>query len=162
MWSPQGTIVAGASLLSSIETQPGVRQLLASSGNNLLYRNWAVQTDNAAAYSAWVVIGSIVLALPGQLCEVESVTVEAAKLGSNPYLSVLLGEISGTFESLPVSVPDPPLLPAAASIYGSRYYLNQSQKPIVCRNLQLKVDFGQDTVQNELLSYSLYGAIHPE
>jgi hypothetical protein len=100
--------------------------------------------------------------MPGQLCQIEFITLQAVKTGTQPALSVLLGEISGTFETLATSVNDPPLLPPSNSLYSVRYYLNQSTAPVVCQHLQLNVGFNSDTVQNELLAYSLYGALIAE
>lgn len=160
VWSPKATVTAGVVNICSVEPTPGVHSLFAASGNNILYRSWSVSTDNGAAYDAYAVIGSIVLAMPGQLCEVQSITLESVLIGTSPALSVLLDEISGTFESLPISVNDPPRLVAPSSLYSRRFYLNQSTDPVVCRNLQLRIDFGTDTVQNEMLSYSIYGALH--
>jgi hypothetical protein len=161
-WSPLGTIAAGASVMSSIETTAGVHQLLVSSGDNILYRDWTQFTDHGTAYSANATIGSLVFTMPGQLCQIEFITLQAVKTGTQPALSVLLGEISGTFETLATSVNDPPLLPPSNSLYSVRYYLNQSTAPVVCQHLQLNVGFNSDTVQNELLAYSLYGALIAE
>jgi hypothetical protein len=161
VWSTRATIAAGATLLAAMEPVMGTHRLMVASGNNILYRDWTVSTDNGTSYDAWAVIGSIVLALPGQLCELESATIESILIGTQPSLSVLLGEISGTFEDLPDSVNDPPeLVVPSSSLYSNRYYLNQSTQPVVCRHLQLKVGFGSDSFRNELLSYSLYGALH--
>lgn len=161
-WSTMSTIAAGATAMCSVESSAGVHRLYVASGNNVLFRDWTVNTDNGATYEAWGVIGSLVLALPGEVCQVQSITIESMRTGSQPSLSVLLGEISGTFESLPSSVPDPPHLPESQTLYSDRYYLNQSQNPVVCRHLQLKFDFNTDNSPNELLSYSVYGALHVE
>jgi hypothetical protein len=160
VWSPMATIAAGATVIASAETSPGVHKLMVSSGNTIQYRDWTVNTDNNVSYEAWAVIGSLVLAMPGQLCEVESVTIESVRVGTIPSVSVLLGEISGEFDALPKSTNDPPCLLESTTLYSKRFYLNQSGKPIVCRHMQLRVDFNLDTAANELLSYSLYGALH--
>ena len=162
VWSTAGVIQGGATAMASIETSVGVHQLLIASGNEVLFRDWTISTDNGASYDAFLTIGSIVFALPGQLCEVQSVTIEASRVGSRPGVSVLIGEVEGTFEALINPVADPPGLPESQSLFSSRFYLNQSKQPVVCRHLQLKIDFGQDEVQNELLSYSFYGALHQE
>jgi hypothetical protein len=163
VWSNTASIAGGASAITSIESSVGVHQLVYSNGNDVLFRDWTSWTDNGTAYDAWTVFGSLVLALPGQLCEVQCVTIEAEKQGSQPAVSVLLDEISGDFEALPLSEPDPPGDGTpSASLFSNRHYLNQSTEPVVCRHLQLRVDFGLDEAQNELLSYSLYGSLHPE
>ena len=162
VWSTPGTVAAGLSVLSSVEVTAGVHRLLAGCGSTVIFRDWTVNADVTVPYDAYCVIGSIVLAMPGQLCEVQSVTVEALRVGSTPSVSVMLDEISGTFETLPLSVPDPPSLMEPVSLFALRYYLNQSTDPIVCHHMQLRIDFNQDTVANELLGYSLYGSLHVE
>lgn len=161
-WSPLATIAAGATVVNSIETSPGLHQLLVSSGDNILYRDWSNFTDNGAAYSATAIVGSLAMTQPGQLCEVQSITLQSKNIGSAPGLSVLLGEISGTFEPLATAVQDPPQLPTSQSLYSLRYYLNQNTDPIVCQHLQFTVSFNDDTVANEMLAYSIYGALIAE
>ncbi len=160
VWGTKATIAAGASVIASVETTAGVHRLLVGSGTNILFRDWTVNADNGVAYSAWVTIGSLVFALPGQICEIQSLTIEAMRVGNLPTVAVLLNEVSGTFESVPTSVQDPPFLPASTSLYSNRFYLDQTQIPIVCRHLMFQVSFGTDTVANELLSYSFYGCLH--
>lgn len=52
----------------------------------------------------------------------------------------------------------------AASLYTNRYYFAQSVGGIeppqgtFCRHMQVKIDFGLDTVQNEILTQTIYGA----
>jgi hypothetical protein len=161
-WSPNANIAAGATAICSVESSAGVHKLYVASGNNVFFRDWTSSTDNGTVYEAYGVLGSLVLAFPGQLCEVQSITLEAVRVGSLPGVSVLLGEISGDFEALPISVQDPPQLPESQTLYSRRYYLNQSQLPVVCRHMQIRFDFGTDDAANELLSYSLYGSLHVE
>jgi hypothetical protein len=156
-----------------METSPGVHQLMmGGSGNNepVLVRDssYTTFTDNGSAYPANFVIGSIVLAQPGQMAICRFVTCDFIRTGTSPIVSVLLGEISGSFENISgYVVPDPPYLPAATSLYNNRYYFKQTiggsvPPPVVCRHLQIKVDYGTDTVQNEILSSTINGAIFHE
>jgi hypothetical protein len=163
VWGTPCNVAAGLTALCSIETTAGVHQLMGASGAAAIFRDWTVNSDVTIPYEAWGVIGSLVLAFPGQLCEVESVSLNAKRVGSMPQMGVLLDEISGDFEDLPDAVMEPPqLVVSPTSLYAQRYYLNQSALPIVCHHMQIRVDFGVDTAANELLSFSIYGAIHPE
>jgi hypothetical protein len=119
-----------------------------------------------SSYSANAVIGSLVLAQPGQIALVESLTTDSVATGTPLSLAVQLDEIapvsSGYFESLLSSVPDPTELEPSNSLYAQRFYLSQTQQPAVCRHLQVEVSFGTDTVQNELLSMTLFGGFEQE
>lgn len=146
----------------SVETSPGVHRLLVGSGNNVWFRDWTSFSDNGSAYSAYVTFGSLVLAQPGTLAEVQCITLESEAIGTQASMSVLLNEISGDFETLSNYVPDPPQLPASTSMMSNRFYLNQGTQPVVCQHMQIKLDFVAEDAANELLGFSIYGAIHPE
>jgi hypothetical protein len=68
----------------------------------------------------------------------------------------------GLFEELASSVQDPTQLTASLTTYAQRFYLSQTQKPSVCRHMQVLVSFGGDTVKNELLSLTIYGGYSQE
>ena len=95
-WSPKAQTIAGFSSVQSVETSPGTFNLLlgpASSGA-ILQRNYGVYSDNGTAYPAWAVLGSLVLAQPGQLAMVESLTTDSVAIGTPISLGVQLDEIS--------------------------------------------------------------------
>jgi len=160
-WSPKATITGGATAVVSIETTPGVKQLLiGTSTGQVLARTFTQFTDNGTPYSAFVSFGSIVLVQPGQLAQVESVTTECVSVGSQPALGVRLEEISGSFESIPTFVFDPPGLSKSQTIISNRFYLDQARNAIDCRHLQLELTFSPTgTTKDELLTLSLYGAL---
>jgi hypothetical protein len=170
-WAPFAGIVGGAGMVQSVEVVPGTHNLLigpATSGP-ILKRDRSVWTDNGSPYPANFTLGSIVLAQPGQLAEVAFITTDSIKIGTAPNLFVQLDEIapfsSGYFESLPntITVPDPAQLSASQSLFAQRYWLSNTQQPALCRHLQIRVDWGAtDTVQNEILSISLYGGFSQE
>src|SRR5712691_5701724 len=66
-WSPFATIVGGCKAVQSIEVAPGVHKLLLgpTGSGQILKRDLTVNTDNGTSYSAFGVMGSIVLAQPG-------------------------------------------------------------------------------------------------
>jgi hypothetical protein len=59
------------------------------------------------------------------------------------------------------------LVSSPASLYSNRYYMEQSVNgfapPSYCRHLQIRVDYGStDTVQNEILTQTIFGAHYNE
>jgi hypothetical protein len=134
----------------------------------ILQRDLTVFSDNGTAYESNAVIGSIVLAYPGQLAEVVFLTYDSPKLaGANlPLLGVILDEAlpyyTGDFTTLNNIVNDPPLLPESASLTSKRAYMSQSQLPAWCRSMQVKVDFGADAYPEEILSLTVFGGHQQE
>lgn len=167
-WCSVATVTGGFSAVQSVETSPGVHTLLIgpSSSGPILERNLSVYSDNGAAYNAYSIIGSLVLAQPGQLAYVKMVTTDSMKIGTPLTLQVQLDEIApvsaGYFENLVLYVPDPTQLTAPLSLNAQRFYLSQTQQPAVCRHMQIAVEFGTDTVKNELLSLTVYGSYEQE
>lgn len=163
-WAPFAQIAGGVQTIKSIETQPGLKYLLLgpSSPGPILYRDTTSYTDNGALYTATFTVGSLVLAQSGQCAEVGHITSEALVVGSRPDISVLIDEISGTFENLPARIPDPPFLPDSKSIYSDRWYFSYLQAPGWAHHLQLEFTWPAENFGNELLTYSLWGCIHQE
>jgi hypothetical protein len=173
-WSPVANFlptVGGFSAVQSVETSPGTHMLLVGPPTTgtlgpILKRDYSTHTDNGSAYNATSVFGSLVLAQPGQVALVESLTTDSVATGTPLSLAVQLDEIApvsaGYFEGLLNYVPDPTEVEPSSSVYAQRFYLSQTQKPAVCRHLQVEVDFGLDTVQNELLSLTLFGGFEQE
>lgn len=182
VWSPKATIVGGAKAIASLEVAPGKHALLigaTTSNQPILVRDsgYATFTDNGTAYPANFTFGSMVLANPGQIAELGFITCEFQKVGTSPKLSILMDELSGSFEDLSgytfagnggLPPQDPPLLYGAtlapATLFANRYYFAQSvsgatpPQGTCTRHAQVKIDFGStDTVQNEILSMTVFG-----
>lgn len=177
VWSVKANITGGCKAVQSIETTPGVHQLLVGSttgGNEILKRDLTVFSDSGTPYASNLTMGCIVLAQPGQLAELGFITLDSGRTGTAPAPSYLLDEISGTFTAFGVAnVSDPPELWGAAghptSLFSDRFYFNASiagggvPPPAWCRFLQIEIDFGAtDTVQNELLTLTIFGAHYQE
>jgi hypothetical protein len=132
----------------------------------ILKRDDNVFTDNGVAYDAFGLIGSIVLAQPGQLAEILFMTFDSVARGNRPTVSIQLDEIApfsaGMFEVLPAYVQDPTQLTPSVSMFSNRYYLSQTQQPALGRSMQVRLDWGTDTVQNELLSMTVFGGFSNE
>lgn len=184
VWSPRATIAGGFQAIASIVTAPGVRQLLIgpSSAGHILSRDSSYTTfvDNASPYESYFTMGNIVLAHPGQMAELAFIEMDFMQLGTQPVVSVLFDELGATngaaFEKISNSfVSDPPKLygPTAVpdTLWMNRYYFGQTetaegeQEPITawCKHMQIMVDFGNtDEVENELLAFTIFGALFQE
>lgn len=171
-WSPEAVIAGGFSAVQSIETSPGVHQLLLGPANGtsgpILFRDPASFTDNGTPYAAYADIGSIILAHPGQIALIDSISTMCTAGGAHPLVSVLLNEIAAingaAFELLGPSTPEPVelgLVPAD-SLYSERWYLSSTQEPALALHLQLRIAWAAENFGNELLTYSIFGAHYQE
>lgn len=160
-WSPKANIIGGVSAVVSVETSPGIRQLISGQSNGtVLARSYSTFTDNGNTYSGYATVGSLVLAKPGQLAGLNSIVLELQKVGSVPLVSIMLDEISGNnFETLISSVDDPPRLAPSTTLYSKRWYLAQGQRSAYCRNCQVMVSFASEDSKNELLTMTLIGSL---
>ena len=73
-----------------------------------------------------------------------------------------MDEISGSFENLPLSVPDPPQLAASVSVLSQRFYLSQGTVPPICRHMQVNISGGLASTADEFLALTIRGALVPE
>lgn len=164
VWSPKAQVIGGCKAVMSLETAPGIKTLLVgpSGSGQILQRDSTVNRDNGVSFTASFTIGSIVLAQPGAVAELEFITVDATKVGSIPLLGLLLDEISGTFDALYWNRGDPPVLPPSNTLYAVRYWCSQNQGTTFCRHFQLRFDFAAEDARNEILAYTIFGAVHQE
>lgn len=169
LWNPPAVLQPGSggmSAVASVETSPGVYTLLVGPllTGPILQRDSTFSnfTDNGNAYDAWVAFGNIVFAYHGQMAGLIHIGADFVRVGSTPTISVLLDEIlnqpnTPAWVPIPNPVNDPPNLPASNTLYQLRYWMIESQQPVYCRNGVFKFDFGNDTVQNELLCFTIFG-----
>jgi hypothetical protein len=165
VWSPFATIVGGCGAVKSVQTTAGANQLLVgqTSTGPVLVRDLAVFTDNGETYTWNAIIGSIVLANSGQLAVTESITTEFTEASvTQPEIGVILDEIAGTFEELPLSVNDPPQLNPSTSILSQRFYLSQGTDPPLCKHCQIQLTGAAATTKDELLSLTIRGQLVAE
>ena len=120
-------------------------------------RDLTTNTDLGMPFIAHATFGSIVLAHPGELAALAFVTLEAQKIGSRAALSILLGEIYGTFEPLGRTRQDPTNLPPSGTLYSDRYHFMQSQNPAWCRHFQMDIAWPAEDAANELLTFTVFG-----
>lgn len=177
VWSPIASILDGASAVQSIETSPGINQLLigpGGSGGPIRFRDdsksadWVGAPDTGAyePYASWDVKGNIVLCSSGEVAEIAHVALKSAAQGARPKVSLLLGEIKATtqtpFDDLEPTSTDPPDLEPSLTYYSDRYVALQNGVCPKCDNFQLKVDYGVQDFPDELLMFAIYGAKHAE
>lgn len=175
-WSPFATIQGTCGAIASVETSPGFHQLIIGQtvvDGNLLARNLDATTDNGLTisggtpYPAYAVIGSIVLANPGQIAKIAFITSVCVRTGSPLIMGVILNEAlpyyQGDFDILKHSVSDPPGLPESRSFYRQRFYLDQNEETTAyCTDLQVLVQFPAEAAQNELQTLTIFGAYEVE
>jgi hypothetical protein len=183
-WSPFATIANGCGAIASIETSPGVHNLLigqstdidtsvSNSGSPILTRNLTATTDggttgsNGAKYPAWAVIGSITLANPGEIAKVAFITTVSVKRGSPLILGVILDEalpyFTGSFDMIKRWVKDPPNLPQGKSFWRQRFNLSEDEDTAgYCHDLQVMVQWPEEAAQNELQTFTIFGTVEVE
>jgi hypothetical protein len=182
VWSPQANFtstIGGIGAIASLQTSPGVTQLLVGQTviGPVLYRDLNTFTDNDVSYTWNAVVGSIVLAEPGKLAEVASITVEMNNLvyvvdssvvsNSTPCsVAVLVDEIAAngraSFENLANFVNDPPQLNQNSTVLSRRFYLSQGTQSPTCRHLQILLTGQNVATQDQILSLSLQAALVSE
>ena len=172
VWSPAAFVVGGCHGAQSVFTAPGVRSLLVyQSGGVILKRDLTTAQDNGSNFGGDYTIGSIVLAYSGQLADLGFVTMDFARLGS-PTVSFLNNEISGSFATFTIAVPDPPIVygvsAGPASYMPNRYYFdqtvntNQIPPPLMVRHMQIKVTYPSENFFHELYGFCINGALFGE
>jgi len=177
-WSPFAQIAGGThtapsvQAVQSIEVQPGIKRLLIGpSGTGQIFRRASLSspsfTDGNASYRAFADIGSLVLVDPGQAAGVNFLTTECVKVGTPLTLGMLFDEAE-PYTNVPFSIlrnweNDPPNRPKSRSLLSQRFYVSDNEDiDAICRNIQIRVDWGTDTVQNELLTYTVFGSYYAE
>jgi hypothetical protein len=175
-WSPFATVAGGAGAIKSIETSPGVHNLLVAqtgASSVILARDINATSDggstgsNGTPYLAYGVFGSIVLAQPGQIAKVAFITTDSVKVGSPLILGVIMDEalpyFTGSFDILKHWVSDPPGLPESTSILSQRFYLAEDeQTSAYCKHLQILFQWPAEAASNELQTFTIYGAYEVE
>lgn len=158
-WSPKSQPTGGLSCIGSIQTTSGVQRLLVGrNASNIWYRNTATWADDGTAYTASGTIGSIVVSSIGNLTDLTAILLErSADGGTDPTVSVLTNEISGSFTALPNPVAEHPLLPATTSLVAKRHYLKAAATPLPTQmhHLQVKVAFPTQNDHSELYTLAL-------
>lgn len=154
-----GSVTFAGTDTTSLPVQSGVGVLLKRDSNFF--------QDNTSSYFANAVLGSINLAQPGQVAVVGFVTTDSVRTGTPLSISVIIDEalpfFNGPFEPLTNWVTDPPNQPESRSIRGQRFYFSElPDQAAVCRHLQCSINFGISRVQDEILTFSIYGSFMQE
>jgi hypothetical protein len=167
VWSPWATITGGTSAVQSVETAPGVFNLLIgppTGGGPILMRDTTgtYWDDNGTAYPAWDVKGAILLCSTGQQAEVAWIAIKSAAVGARPVLSVLMGEIAATANTpwtvLQATSPDPADQAPSQTVFSDRYSGQQGAGVSSSDSVLVKFDYGSQAAADELLEFAIYGA----
>jgi hypothetical protein len=159
-WSTKATLSGfNAGCVQTVEVLPGIYRLLISGTTTgpILQRDRSQNTDNLQPFAVNTVFGNIVLAQPGQLAALSFITLESVLVGTRAGLALLLGEISGEFETLNRTRQDPPNLPPSKTVYSDRYHFAQNQKEAWCRHFQMGISWPAENAPNELLTFTIFG-----
>ncbi|HET9282618.1 MAG TPA: hypothetical protein VFR24_11715, partial [Candidatus Angelobacter sp.] len=167
VWSPFAAITNGCKMIQSVEITPGIKSLLvgATTQNQpILQRNLSVYTDNGSQYDAFFVMGSIMLAHPGQLALLKFMEFDFSGVSFRPTVSYLLNEVSGTFTPFTANpVFDPPSLYGTTltptSYSPNRYYFLSNASLARARHLQIKIDLGVSPNGDEMNNATIVGRI---
>lgn len=166
VWSNRALITGGLSAIASIETSPGLKQLLVgpgpTAGGPILFRDTTTHADNGVSYDSHADIGSVVLAQPGNTVAVQFITTEEIAIANMQpaYVAVLLNEIAGVFSTLRQKSNDPPNLPPSTSVTANRWWVAQDPKTgQKCRHMLVRIGWVAQNAANELLTYTIYGRL---
>lgn len=169
VWSPRAEIEGGTSAVQAVEILPGLRSLLIGPllSGPILMRDQATNSDNGVVYSdCFVDIGSIQLAQPGSVAEVAFVTLDSEAVGTPPICGILFDETRETdnvkFDMLEKTANDPPDLEASETLFMDRFSTMQNGVPILCRHMQLRVQWEDEDAPSELVQHTIYGAKYDE
>jgi hypothetical protein len=180
IWSPFATLAntGACGAIKSVETAPGVHHLLVGPrGDNvyILNRDVMSSTDGGAAgeyeegtpYSAYAVFGSYVLAQPGQVANIQFITLKSVRTGSPAILGLLLDDglpyYKGSFEILKAWVNDPPELKPSRTWYSQRFYLSDlPTESAAVTDLQIMVQWPAEAALNELQTFAIFGSFVQE
>ncbi|MGA9668405.1 MAG: hypothetical protein WBQ94_04310 [Terracidiphilus sp.] len=179
LWSPLGVMLNGGSAMQSVETSPGVYDLLMgpAAPGPIFKRDTTgtVWTDPTSAghgtfvsvpYPSWDAKGVNLLCSTGQWTEVAHISAKSKAVGARPVVSVLMGEIAPTVERpwnvLEVTSPDPASTPRSKSVYSDRYDLAQNGIADAGDCILTKFDYGLQAVGDELLDWGIYATTEDE
>lgn len=173
LWSPLRQIVGGTSAVDSVETAPGVHELLIgppAAGGPILVRDTTgtVRTDNGVPYDAWDAKGVTLLCSTGQWASVEHISAKSKPVGARPVVSVLLNEIEPS-EERPYSVlqiaeksNDPPRNRRSISAYSDRYTTSQNGDENTGDCILVKFDYGAQDEADELWDWGIFASVKDE
>lgn len=182
LWSPRGAILNGTSAIQSIETTPGIPQLLIAPSatgliryrDNLVRGDWDSASSTYKPYPAWDVKGCISLCETGEVGEVVHIAIKSVAVGSRPIVSLLFDELQPgiTVEGRTTAWDvlslddghheDPPNIEPSITMFSDRYRTSSTAEMPKCENFQLKVDYGTQLAADELLKFAIYGGTFKE
>lgn len=177
IWSPRAAILDGTSAVQSVETSPGVFQVLIgppSGGGRIRVRSTGNVThvdQHAIApggiepifipYPAWDVKGVTLLCSTGQVSDVAWIATKSALQGARPTIGILMNEIAPStsfpFMVLQRTAQDPADLPPTETVYSDQYSCMQNGSAPKGDAISIKYDYGTQDAADELLDFQIYG-----
>jgi hypothetical protein len=174
IWSPHADIGNGTSAVQSIETAPGVFNVLigppAGGTGPVLMRDTTgtaffdgpnTEFFPAFPYPSWDVKGVTLLCTTGQVSELAWIATKSTATGKRPTVGILMNEIAPTpdrpFTILQATNQDPANLPASLTAYSDVYNCMQNGAPLKGDCVSLKFDYGLQKFGDELLDFQIYG-----
>lgn len=174
VWNPRAAIAGGTSAVQSVETMPGVFNLLigppGGTPGPILQRDTmgAAWTDNGTAYPSWDVKGVNLLCSTGQWTEVAHISAKSKAVGARPVVSVLLNEIQPvptqgrSWDMLQVTGPDPARGRRSKSVFSDRYSLAQNGVEDLGDCISTQFDYGSQDAGDELLDWGIFASTEEE
>lgn len=163
-WLPNAAVTGGVKAIKSIETSPGVYSLMAgraAGSGYILNRDTTTYLDDGTPYTCAGVVGSLLVAPPGDLSKIEKIFLQTMPVGTYPTVSVLCNEISGTFAALLNPVDDPPMKAgtpwASKTVLTKRHWFRAAQQPLpeLINHLQVEISFPAENHRAEILGLGI-------
>lgn len=159
-WDVIATPTIGLGPIASISLASNSVQALVTAVGGVIYKRDPTSfTDGVSAYSAFGIVGSVVLSDSGEdAAMIESIFVTSNAVGTALTVAVLPNETSGSFTSLINPVNEPPQLAASSTINMQRWdwKTNTSAKAQLVKHMQVKITMpATDTVKNEIYTLSV-------
>jgi hypothetical protein len=168
VWSTRAAIAGGTSAVQSVETSPGIFQLLIAQTGKILSRDTTgtVFTDGGTAYPSWDAKGVILLCTTGQVTDISWFATKSRKVGSVPVVSYLMGEIAAGTTSpwitLQPNLSDPSNLQPSQTAWSARYSTQQNGNVPRGDCVLIKFDYGSQAFGDRLLEFAIYGSTEDE
>jgi hypothetical protein len=168
VWSTRAAIAGGTSAVQSVETSPGIFQLLIAQTGKILSRDTTgtVFTDGGTSYPSWDAKGVILLCTTGQVTDISWFATKSLKVGSVPIVSYLMGEIAAGTKSpwitLQPNLSDPTNLQPSETAWSARYSTQQNGNVPRGDCVLIKFDYGSQAFGDRLLEFAIYGSTEDE
>jgi hypothetical protein len=163
-WDPTATITGGVGAIASIEGTSADWMLFIgrpTASGYILKRDTTLYTDDGSTYTCNAVVGSLLIAPPGETARLTQVLTQTMPVGTYPTVGLRLNEIGGSFATLPNPVNDPPKYDSTAfasvTVTSKRHYLKAATTPVPeeAQHLQIQLSFIAENARGEILGLGI-------